>query len=241
MITRETTDYSNLDFQSGEVILVDKPVGWTSFKVIYEIRKAIGVKKVGHAGTLDPLASGLLIICTGRKTKEIERYQFIEKTYTGTILLGKSSPSMDLETEIIHESSLEEITDSKILSVRDTFLGNIFQTPPMYSAIKYKGKSLYKLARKGKTVERQPRKVNVSKFEIKSISLPFVNFEITCSKGTYIRVIANDFGDKLGCGALLSSLRRISIGEYSVKSAVNIDDFVKKLKKCKGNREGHLV
>ncbi len=233
MITRETTDFSNLDFQSGEVILADKPVGWSSFKVVYKIRKAIEVKKVGHAGTLDPLASGLLILCTGKKTKEIDKYQSIEKIYTGTILLGKSSPSMDLETEISRENSLEGITESKILAVRDTFLGKILQIPPMYSAVKYKGKSLYKLARKGKSIKREPKEINISRFEIKSISLPYVDFEISCSKGTYIRVIANDFGEKLGCGGLLSSLRRINIGEYSVEDAVNVDDFVNKLKNYK--------
>ena len=233
MITRETTDFSNLDFQSGEVILADKPVGWSSFKVVYKIRKAIEVKKVGHAGTLDPLASGLLILCTGKKTKEIDKYQSIEKTYTGTILLGKISPSMDLETEIIKEGSLEGITESKILAVRDSFLGKILQIPPMYSALKFKGKSLYKLARKGKSIERKPREVILSKFEIKNISLPYVDFEITCSKGTYIRVIANDFGEKLGCGGLLKSLRRINIGEYSVENAVKVDDFVHNLNKSK--------
>ncbi len=233
MITKETTDFSNLDFQSGEVILVDKPVGWTSFKVIYIIRKATGVKKVGHAGTLDPLASGLLIVCTGKMTKDIEKYQSFEKTYTGTILLGKSSSSMDLETEIIKERPFEGITESQILSVRDMFLGKILQIPPMYSAVKYKGKSLYKLARKGKSIKREPREINISKFDIKNISLPFIEFEITCSKGTYIRVIANDFGEKLGCGGLLSSLKRTYIGNYSVEKAINVDEFVNTMKKSK--------
>jgi tRNA pseudouridine55 synthase len=241
MITRETTDFSNLDFQSGEVILADKPVGWSSFKVVYKIRKAIEVKKVGHAGTLDPLASGLLILCTGKKTKDIDKYQSIDKTYTGTILLGKSSPSMDLETEINKVSSLENITESTILAVRDTFLGKILQIPPMYSAIKFKGKSLYKMARKGKSIKREPREINISKFEIKNISLPYVDFEISCSKGTYIRVIANDFGEKLGCGGLLNSLRRINIGEYSVENAVKVDDFVNKLRKSKVISEAYTA
>jgi len=236
MITKGTTDYSNLDFQFGEVILVDKPVGWTSFKVIHVIRKAIGVKKVGHAGTLDPLASGLLIVCTGKKTKEIEKYQAFEKTYTGTFLFGKSSPSMDLETEISKESSLEGIYESQIFSARDSFLGTLLQIPPMYSAIKYKGKSLYKLARKGKSIKREPREISISKFEINKIFLPYVDFEITCSKGTYIRVIANDIGEKLGCGGLLSSLRRINIGDYSVENALNVDDFVNKVRKLKENK-----
>ncbi len=227
MITKATTDFSKLDFQTGEVILVDKPYGWTSFKVIYKIRKAIDVKKVGHAGTLDPLATGLLIICTGKKTKEITSYQGLEKTYTGTILLGKSSPSMDLETEISSEKPVDNISEEDIMKVRNAFLGKILQVPPMYSAVKLNGKNLYKLARKGKSIERTPREVSVSKFDIKEINLPEVHFEIKCSKGTYIRAIADDFGGKLGCGGLLSSLRRTHIGPYSVKDAFNVDNFVK--------------
>jgi tRNA pseudouridine55 synthase len=154
MITKESIDFSKFDFQSGEVILIDKPIGWSSFKVVYKIRQAAGVKKVGHAGTLDPLASGLLILCTGKKTKEISKYQESEKTYTGTITLGKTSPSMDLETEITVTGSTEGISDEQILNARDSFIGKITQIPPMYSAVKVNGKSLYKSARKGKTVER---------------------------------------------------------------------------------------
>ncbi len=229
MITKETIDYSDLDFQSGEVILVDKPFGWSSFKVIHYIRKSIGVKKVGHAGTLDPMATGLLIVCTGKKTKEITKYQDREKTYTGTILLGKSSPSMDLETEIISDKPTDYLNEDAVNKVRDGFLGEILQIPPMYSAVKVGGKSLYKLARKGKTVERDPRTVNILKFEI-NISLPEIFFEIKCSKGTYIRVIADDFGEKLGCGGLLSSLRRTGIGEFSVDDAVSVEDFVTRAK-----------
>ncbi len=235
MITKGTTDFSNLDFQSGEVILADKPAGWSSFKVVHKIRKASGEKKVGHAGTLDPLATGLLILCTGKKTKEIDKYQAYDKTYTGTILLGKSSPSMDLETEITSALPVEGFTENDIYSVRNLFIGNIMQMPPMYSAIKYKGKSLYKLARKGKSVERKPREITVSKFEILGIDLPEIHFEITCSKGTYIRVLANDFGEKLGCGGLLSSLRRTRIGSFSVEDAVNVDEFVKNLTAFRNN------
>ncbi len=230
MITKGTIDFSELDFQSGETILIDKPFGWSSFKVVHYVRKSANVKKVGHAGTLDPLATGLLIICTGKKTKEITNYQAREKEYTGTILLGKTSPSMDLETEIISEGSLENISDEMIYNVRNSFLGEISQVPPMYSAVKLGGKSLYKLARKGKTVVREPRNVTVSKFEIK-IALPEIHFEIKCSKGTYIRVIADDLGTKLGCGGLLSSLRRTKIGEYSVENAISVDDFVNRAQK----------
>ncbi len=182
-----------------------------------------------------PMATGLLIVCTGKKTKEIFKYQNLEKTYTGEITLGKTSPSMDLETEITEEKLLEGITEELIKSVRNQFLGNILQIPPMYSAIKHKGKSLYKLARKGKTIERQPREVNVSKFEITNVSLPKISFEIVCSKGTYIRVIANDLGEKLGCGGLLSSLRRIKIGPYNVNDAFTVEDFAEKMKQTEEN------
>ncbi|MGD1005700.1 MAG: tRNA pseudouridine(55) synthase TruB [Ignavibacteriaceae bacterium] len=230
MITKATSDFSKFDFQSGEVILIDKPICWSSFKVVYKIRQATGVKKVGHAGTLDPLASGLLIICTGKKTKEITKYQDFEKTYTGTITLGKSSPSMDLETEICATNSTEGIFDKQILDARDSFIGRITQIPPMYSAVKVNGKSLYKIARKGKTIERIPREITIYSFGIKNISVPYIDFEIVCSKGTYIRSIANDFGEKLGCGGLLSSLRRTKIGNYCAEDALDTNEFTKKLK-----------
>ncbi len=229
MITNKTTDLSEINFSEGEIILVDKPAAWSSFKVIRELRKIINVKKVGHAGTLDPMATGLLIIATGKKTKSIDNYQALKKTYTGTITLGKSSPSMDLETEITSEKPFEHISEEEIFKIKDEFLGTIKQTPPMYSAIKYKGKNLYHLARKGKEVERKEREVTIYDFKIDNIELPDIHFEITCSKGTYIRVIANDFGEKLGCGALLSSLRRTMIGEYSVENALKTDDFERKL------------
>ncbi len=235
MITKETIDFSSLDFQSGEVLLADKPAGWSSFKVVHKIRKASGVKKVGHAGTLDPFATGLLILCTGKKTKEINNYQSLKKTYTGIILLGKTSPSMDLETGITKELPVEGITGDDILKVRDLFIGNIMQIPPMYSAVKFQGKSLYKFARKGKSVKREPREVIVSEFEIIKVALPKVYFKIVCSKGTYVRVIANDFGQKLGCGGILSSLRRTKIGDYLVENAINIDEFVEKLNDYKQN------
>jgi tRNA pseudouridine55 synthase len=231
MITRKTSDFSSADFKSGEVILIDKPFGWTSFKVVHIIRKITGAKKVGHAGTLDPLATGLLIVCTGKKTKEIIKYQEGEKTYTGIISLGKKTSSMDLETEVIEVKPFSGITNSDIERVKDSFLGEILQIPPMYSALKVKGKTLYNLARKGKIIKREPRKVQVSKFLIKNIKLPDIEFEITCSKGTYIRVIANDLGEKLGTVAVLSSLRRTNIGDYSVKNALKVEEFERILQK----------
>jgi tRNA pseudouridine55 synthase len=228
MITNDTFDFSKCDFEQGETVLIDKPFRWTSFQAVYKIRKAARVKKVGHAGTLDPLATGLLIICTGKKTKEISKYQQMEKTYTGIITLGKTTPSMDLETEITEEKFCGNITKEKILIEAENFVGEILQTPPMYSAVKFKGKSLYKLARKGKTVKREPRKVLVTKFYINKIELPDIFFQISCSKGTYIRVIANDLGKNLGCGAVLSSLKRTAVGDYKIEDALSIEEFSKR-------------
>jgi len=232
MITKETADYTKFDFQSGEVILIDKPIGWTSFKVVEKIRWAVQVKKVGHAGTLDPLATGLLIICTGKKTKEISQFQDQKKTYAGKIILGKTSASMDMETEIKETKIPESVTADQILKVRDSFIGRIMQIPPMFSAVKIKGRSLYKIARKGKEVEREPREVQVDKFEIINISIPEIEFEIVCSKGTYIRSIANDLGEKLGCGGILGSLRRTGIGAYSVNDALDIEGFASRFREA---------
>src|ERR1035437_4247340 len=231
MINKEKTNFSSLNFHLGEVILVDKPFGWSSFKVVYEVRNAIGHLKIGHAGTLDPLATGLLILCTGKKTKSISEFQDLLKTYTGTITLGKATPSMDLETEILSEKPFSHITEEQIYLLKEEFTGKIMQVPPMYSAIKQNGKNLYKLARNGKTVERQPREINVSGFIITKVELPNVHFEIICSKGTYLRVIANDFGEKLGCGGVLSSLRRSKIGEFSVENALSVEEFKERLNK----------
>lgn len=227
MITKTTNDFSGLDFHNGEVILIDKAKGLTSFSIVHKVRKAVKVKKVGHAGTLDPEATGLLIICTGKKTKEIYKYQDFDKTYTGIISLGKSTPSMDAETEFSEEKSLKGIGNDEIEEVRKSFLGNIKQMPPMYSAIKHKGKSLYEYARKGVEIKREPREVTISKFEVTKTDLPDLHFEIVCSKGTYIRVIADDFGKKLGCGAYLKSLRRTAIGDYKVEDAFEINEFRK--------------
>ena len=225
MVTKQTKDLQNLDYLSGQAILIDKPVNWTSFDVVAKLRRLINVKKVGHAGTLDPLATGLLIVCTGKKTKEIANYQEQRKKYTGIITLGKSSPSMDLATNITEKSVPENLTEEKIHEVRNKFLGKIEQVPPMFSAVKHKGKALYKLARKGKEVEREPRQVEIYSFDITKIELPDIHFEIACSKGTYIRVIANDFGNELGCGGILSLLRRTEIGDYKVDDANSMNEF----------------
>jgi len=225
IITNQTLDLSDADFSEGEIILIDKPSGPTSFQVVSKIRKITGVKKVGHSGTLDPKASGLLIICTGKKTKEMDRFINFNKTYSGIIRLGLTSPSMDTETEC-SELPLPEVLDEKIiLEARNNFLGEIEQIPPMYSAVKIKGKKLYNLARKGKSIEREPRKVFIERFEIEKIDLPDIHFTITCSKGTYIRAIADDFGKKLNSGGILLELRRTQIGKFRVDDAIRIDLF----------------
>lgn len=229
MITKKTAD-KDFDFQAGEVLLIDKPKGWTSFQAVRQIRNSIKVKKVGHAGTLDPMATGLLIICTGKKTKEISIYQDLPKVYEGIITLGKSSPSMDTETVITEEKTYKYVTGDMIFREKEKFTGRIMQIPPMYSAVKVNGKPLYKLARKGKEVNRRPREVVIYEFEILKIIMPDIYFRIKCSRGTYIRSVANDLGNNLGCGAILSELRRISIGEYSVEEAFVPDEFINKMR-----------
>jgi tRNA pseudouridine55 synthase len=237
MITKQTKDPQNLDYLAGQVILIDKPVNWTSFNVVSRVRRLTKVKKVGHAGTLDPLATGLLIVCTGKKTKEISDYQAQRKKYTGIITLGKSSPSMDLATEITETVLPDDLSKEKIFSVRNKFLGNIEQVPPMFSALKHKGKALYKLARAGKEVERAPRKIEIFSFDITKIELPDIHFEIACSKGTYIRVIADDFGKELGCGGILSLLRRTEIGDYKVDDAYDLEELTAKFNLVQNQQE----
>lgn len=225
MISKKTLNLDNVDFQSGEIIFIDKEKGKSSFNVVYKIRKAANVKKVGHAGTLDPAATGLLIICTGKKTKEISLFQEQKKVYSGIICLGKRTLSMDSETDFIEEKEFNHITEIEINQAAESLVGKLMQIPPMYSAVKHKGKALYKYARKGMEVERKPREVSVYKFEIKEIDLPDLHFEIECSKGTYIRTIADDLGLKLDCGAYLKELRRTRIGDYCVDDALTIQEF----------------
>lgn len=228
MINRKTTQKLDQNaFVRGEAILIDKDYRWSSFKVIHEFRKVAGVRKMGHAGTLDPLATGLLIVCTGKMTKQIDTFQNLPKVYTGTITLGKSTPTMDAESQPDAEFSLDGITAEKIRAVLPEFTGEIEQVPPMYSAVNYAGKKLYEIARKGKTVHREPRKVTVTRFEITEINLPEVKFEVECSKGTYIRVLAHDLGARLGCGGYLSELRRTAIGEHRVEDAFTIHELRK--------------
>lgn len=217
-------------FQAGKVLLIDKPLHWTSFDVVRKIRNTIRIKKVGHAGTLDPLATGLLIICTGKYTKKINEYMAREKEYTGTFTLGATTPTYDLESEPENFHSIDSITDDLINSTILKFIGEISQVPPAHSAIKVDGKRVYELARKGKEVKLEPRKITIREFEIIKIELPEVYFRVVCSTGTYIRSLANDFGRELGCGAYLSSLRRTRIGEFNVSTADTVDSFISQVK-----------
>ena len=213
-------------FAEGRVLLMDKPLEWTSFDVVKKIRILTGVSKVGHAGTLDPLATGLLIVCTGKFTKKINEYMAAEKEYTGSITLGATTPTFDLESEPVFQASTEGLTAEIINAATTPFTGEIFQVPPAHSAIKKGGTPAYVLARKGKEVKMEPRKITISSFDITGIEGPVVHFRVVCSTGTYIRSLANDFGAALGCGGYLSSLRRTRIGEFSVDNALSISQFI---------------
>jgi len=205
--------------------LIDKPFDWTSFDVIRKIRNVIKIKKVGHAGTLDPLATGLLIVCVGKFTKKINEYMAQEKEYTGTITLGAVTPTYDLESEPENFKTLDGVTEDLIRGATKQFTGEILQTPPIHSAIKQNGKPVYLLARKGKEVILEPRKITISEFEITDIQMPVVSFKVVCTTGTYIRSLANDFGAALGCGGYLSSLRRTRIGNFKAEGALTMDSF----------------
>jgi len=220
------------DFKAGEVILVDKPLRWTSFDVVnklrWKLKKQYDVKKmkVGHAGTLDPLATGLLIICTGQKTKISQELTADDKTYTGTFLVGKTTPSFDLETEYDKTYPTDHINDELMNKVVNEFLGEQLQTPPIFSAKKIDGKRAYESARQGKTIEMRQNLIRIDHFTIDSKDFPEVHFEIKCSKGTYIRSIAQDFGKKLGAGACLIALRRTKSGEFSIDDAKSVDEWL---------------
>ncbi len=223
------------DFQDGKVLLIDKPLDWTSFQVVnklrWEIRRAFKIKKikVGHAGTLDPLATGLLVLCTGKMTKNIDTFQAQIKEYIGTFVLGGTTPSYDLETEIDQTYPTEHLTEKLIRETTAQFIGEISQFPPVFSALKKDGKRLYEYARAGETVDIPSRQVHISEFEITRINGLEIDFRVVCSKGTYIRSLANDFGKALHSGAHLSTLRRTKIGEFDVENAVSIENFIKAL------------
>jgi len=223
------------DFKNGQVLLIDKPLNWTSFQVVnklrWHIRKTFNIKKikVGHAGTLDPLATGLLVICTGKMTKQINAFQAQIKEYTGTITLGSTTPSFDLETEVDRTFSTKHITEQLVDETAKQFIGYIKQYPPVFSAIKKDGKRLYEFAREGKSVDIKPRTIHVSEFEITRFENNEVDFRVVCSKGTYIRSLANDFGKALQSGGHLSVLRRTKIGDFHVDNALSIENFTESL------------
>ncbi|MGB9772728.1 MAG: tRNA pseudouridine(55) synthase TruB [Bacteroidota bacterium] len=215
---------SGTDFNA--ILLVDKPLGLTSFGVVEKIRRTLSGAKVGHAGTLDPLATGLLILATGTKTRELATIAGFEKEYIGTLELGKRSSTFDLEGEIVSEYPVPLFTGDEIHSAFKHFIGEIEQIPPMFSAVRVRGKRLYQYARKGKVIQREPRRVTIYEFLPTAVNLPFIDFRVRCSKGTYIRTLVDDLGNHLGCGAVLISLRRTRVGPYDVAQAKTIDEIL---------------
>ena len=225
------------EFREGKILLIDKPLKWSSFQVVnklrWEIKKTFDIKKikVGHAGTLDPLATGLLLVCTGKMTKQIQELQDQKKVYSGTMTLGSTTPSYDLETDINQKFSTDHICENILRETTKQFIGEIEQYPPLYSAIKKDGKRLYEYARLGQDIDIKPRKIFIESFNITNFQNQKVDFEVQCGKGTYIRSLANDFGKALNSGAHLSSLRRTKIGDFSINDAIKINEFVESLKK----------
>lgn len=222
--TKRTTN-RELHLDEGEVFLIDKPPDWTSFDVVNKMRHIFRIKRIGHAGTLDRTATGLLIVCTGKKTKELASFQALEKEYDVTMRLGERTPSYDAETEVIERHGLDGVDEALIRTTVQKFVGPQKQVPPMWSAVKHGGKPLYAYARKGLEVPRTPREIVVRSIEIRDISLPDVTMTVVCSKGTYIRSLVNDIGDALGVGAHVVKLRRTRIGEYRVGDALTIEDL----------------
>ena len=217
-----TKNLADFDFETGEVLLLDKPLTWTSFDVVRKVKNALRIKKIGHAGTLDPLATGLLILCTGKKTKDIDQIQAQEKEYTGTFRLGETTPSFDLETAVDLVRPYAHLTPEEITAATAPFIGLIEQTPPLFSAVKIDGKRAYELARSGQDAVIKSKNVEIKTFELTRIALPEIDFRVVCSKGTYIRSLARDLGQTLGCGAHLTRLIRTRIGEYRVEDAFSV-------------------
>jgi tRNA pseudouridine55 synthase len=217
-------------YEEGQVLLINKPLNWTSFDVIRRIRSIINIRKVGHAGTLDPLATGLLIVCTGKFTKRINEFMAAEKEYTGTITLGATTPTFDKEGEPENFKDTSHLTPTQIQQVTREFTGTIMQMPPIHSAIKKDGKRAYDLARRGEEVVLEPRKITIREFEITEVALPVIAFRVVCSTGTYIRSLANDVGAALGTGAYLSSLCRTRIGDFLLKDAMDMEQLNEKIK-----------
>ena len=220
-------DVSTFDFESGEILNICKPEGWTSFDVVKAIRNVVRVKKVGHAGTLDPFAVGVLLICTGRATKRVSELVNFEKEYVATLELGKVTDTLDRTGVILEENAPPHIQINELETVCNSFIGEIYQTPPMYSAVKINGQRLYKLARQGKVVDREPRRIKIYEINILKFENAFITLKVICTKGTYIRTLAHDIGEKLTCGACLNNLTRTRIGPYKIENAYAIRDFVR--------------
>ena len=216
-----------LHMAEGEMLLVKKPAGWTSFDVVNRIRGIFHVQRVGHSGTLDPMATGLLIVCTGKKTKELDSFIGLEKEYDATMVLGASTSSFDGETPVTEYHSIDDITEEGVRAALTAFVGHQTQLPPMWSAAKVLGKPLYKYARKGLEIERKPREVFVASIEPTTIQLPEVSFTVVCSKGTYVRGLVDSIGKRLGCGAYLKSLERTRIGNFLLSDAISIEDLAR--------------
>ena len=223
-------------FEEGQVLLINKPLEWTSFDVVRKIRSAIKIKKVGHAGTLDPLATGMLILCTGKFTKRINEYMAQEKEYTGTFTLGATTPTYDLESEPQDLKDYSAITPEQLQTIAQQFTGEIMQVPPMHSAIKKDGKRVYELARQGITIELEPRKITIKEFEFTAIELPVLHFRVVCTTGTYIRSLANDVGKAAGCGAYLSSLCRTRIGGFTLDKSMTMEQALEWVKEMKNEK-----
>ena len=215
---------ANSSKEEGGILLFDKPLTWSSFDGVRKVKNALRIRKIGHAGTLDPLATGLLVLCTGRKTKEIDQIQAQEKEYTGTFRLGQTTPSFDLETAVDAERPYAHLTDEEIRAAARQFMGPTEQTPPLFSAVKIDGQRAYELARKGQAAEIKSKSVEIKTFELTRIALPEIDFRVVCSKGTYIRSLARDLGAALGCGAHLTALRRTRIGQFRVEDALTLAD-----------------
>lgn len=226
--------YPTIDLEEGNILLIDKPLGWTSFDVVKKVRNALGIKKVGHAGTLDPLATGLLVVCTGKQTKKIDQLMAQEKVYTGTLKLGYTTASYDAESEEITAGDIAQLAVKDVLAATQQFIGPIQQVPPVFSAITVNGKRLYELAREGTDYIPEPRAVTIHEFRITGIQGAYVHFYVRCSKGTYIRSLAHDFGQVLGVGAYLTALRRVASGGLSTAKAANVETLAAHIRRATG-------
>ncbi|RMF63208.1 MAG: tRNA pseudouridine(55) synthase TruB [Calditrichaeota bacterium] len=222
--------FASLDFEKGEILTIDKPEGWTSFDVVKKVRSLLRVKKVGHAGTLDPFATGVLVVCTGRATKRVSALMGLDKEYVACLELGKETDTFDVTGKIVRRGDPGDVTAEKLQRVCADFRGEIEQIPPMFSAVKVGGKRLYKLARKGQVVERRPRRVVVHELELLHFENPFATIRVVCSKGTYIRTLAHDIGRRLGCGAYLKSLTRTRVGSFRLENALTVEELAEQAK-----------